>query len=282
MKVLIFGRGFVGTKMQAALEDSVLDPADIADVAQVRRAMEEHTPDAVLNCAGKTGTPNIDWCETNQFVTYRSNTLGPLVLAEECAARKIHLVHLGTGCVFYGASPDPQGWLEEDFANPSGVYYRSKYAADLLLAKLPDVAIVRLRMPIDSEPSPKNLIDKLSHYSKVLEAENSVTVIDDLITATKAILAQRATGIFHAVNPGVMRNRRLIELYTELVDPTHANEWITNEQILAQGLVKSARPNCLLQDTRLPAIGIHLRPIEEALRDCMEKYAAAVRTAHKI
>ena len=274
-KILIFGPGYLGTRFHNAIEGSVLSKADIADPVAVREQIELEKPDAVLNCAGKTGKPNIDWCETNQFATYRSNTTGSLVLAEACQEKDIYFVQLASGCIFYGDSPDPTGWRENDFANPESVYSRSKYASDLLLAKIPNVAIVRLRMPIDSIPSPRNLINKLAAYPKVINVENSVTVVEDLIAAVIALIEKRGTGIFHAVNQGTMRHQDLIELYNELVDPTHTNEWITDDEMMAQGLAKAKRSNCILQNTRFTELGIQMRPIDIALRDCMEKYAVA-------
>jgi dTDP-4-dehydrorhamnose reductase len=273
--VLIFGAGFLGTECSEALPDAVLSTALIDDPEEVRMAIEEHLPDCVLNCAGMTGSPNVDWCETNQLITYRSNTIGPIVLAEECGRANVHLTHLGSGCVFYGSSPDPKGWKEDDYANPSATYSRSKYAADLLLAMLPNVAIVRLRMPIDTTPGPRNLITKLANYPKIVDVENSVSVVEDIIQVLGQVMEKRATGIFHAVNPGTMRHRDLMKLYEELVDPSHTNEWIKEEDLVKQGLATKARSNNILQNNRLPAIGIQMRPIEVALRDAMEKYAAA-------
>jgi 3,5-epimerase/4-reductase len=276
-RVLIFGAGYLGTKCSEVLPDAVLSTALIDDPEQVHEALEEHHPDCVLNCAGMTGSPNVDWCETNQLITYRSNTIGPIVLAEECAKANVHLTHLGSGCVFYGKSPDPKGWKEDDYANPSATYTRSKYAADLLLAMLPNVAIVRLRMPIDTNPGPRNLITKLANYPKIIDVENSVTVVEDLIHVLGQVMEKRATGIFHAVNPGTMRHRDLLKLYEELVDPSHTNEWIKEEDLVKQGLAAKTRSNNILQNNRLPAIGIEMRPIEVALRDAMEKYAAAMK-----
>lgn len=275
MKTLVFGPGFLGTKFHLATEGSILSKTDIADPIAVRAALDEHKPDAVVNFAGKTGKPNVDWCETNKLPTMRSNVVGALVLAEACAERGIHLVHISSGCIFYGASPDPKGWKEDDFANPSAFYSRTKYAADIVLAQLPDVAIVRLRMPIDSLPGERNLITKLANYPKIIDVQNSVTVVDDLMEVIKAIIEKRGTGVFHAVNPGIMRHRDLIALYSELVDPTHTNEWITEEDLVKQGLAAKARSNNIMQNNRLPELGIHMRPIDVALRDCMEKYAAA-------
>lgn len=280
--ILIFGAGYLGQKFADAIPGSVLSTVDIADAEGVREALEMHKPDAVLNTAGKTGKPNVDWCEDNKVPTFRSNVVGALVLAEACAEANVHLTHLGSGCVYYGPSPDPKGWRESDFANPSAFYSRTKYAADLALSELPNVAIARLRMPIDGVPGGRNLITKLAHYPKIIDVENSVTVIDDLVPAVLKMIEKRAQGIFHVVNDGTMKHRDLIALYNEIVDPTHTNEWIPNEELVKIGLATKGRSNCILQNTRLKELGIEMRPVSVALRDCMEKYAAAIKAGQKV
>jgi dTDP-4-dehydrorhamnose reductase len=278
MKVVVFGSGFLGRRIAAELQ-APLDPADITDAAAVAAALERHDAEAVVNAAGKTGRPNVDWCETHREETYRSNTVGPLVLAEACAKRGAHLLHLGSGCIFYGPSPRPGGWLEDDFANPSAFYSRTKYAADLVLSRLPNVAVARLRMPIDSVPGPRNLITKLASYKEVVDVANSVTVVDDLVAAVRGLLAARAEGVFHVTNPGVLRHRELLELYRALVDPSHSCTFIDEEELVRRGLAVKARSNCILASPRLEALGIRLRPVHEALRDTMQRYAIAAGRA---
>ncbi len=276
MKILVFGsKGFIGGKMLAAWPDAVGTDARIDDKAAVLKALDEHKPDAVVNAAGKTGRPNIDWCETHQAETYRANTMGPLVLAAACQERGVYFLHLASGCIFYGPSPDPRGWHEEDFANPASVYSRSKYATDLLLSRMPNTAIARIRMPIDDEPNPRNLIDKLVGYRQVIDVENSVTIIPDMINVCYQLMAKRGTGIFHITNPGTARHRQILDLYREYVDPHHQNAWISNEELMQRGLAKAARSNCILQSERLQELGIEMRPIDVALRDTMIKYAEA-------
>jgi 3,5-epimerase/4-reductase len=275
--ILIFGAGYLGQKFADAIPGSVLTTADIADPEAVREAIETFKPDAVLNTAGKTGKPNVDWCEANKIPTMRSNVIGALTLAEACAEANLHLTHLASGCIFYGPSPDPKGWRESDYGNPSAFYSRTKYAADLVLSDLPNVAVARLRMPIDGIPGGRNLISKLAHYPKIIDVENSVTVIDDLIKAVLALIQKRASGIFHVVNEGTMKHRDLIALYNEIVDPSHTNEWIPNDDLVKLGLATKGRSNCILQNTRLKELGIEMRPISVALRECMEQYAKAVK-----
>lgn len=277
--IVVFGAGFLGTRLSRDLAGATLSRVDITDPAAVDRVLADFAPSAVVNAAGKTGKPNVDWCDVNQVATYKSNVTGPMVLAEACAKHATHLVHLGSGCIFYGDSPTPGGWLENDYANPSAFYSRCKYAADLVLAQLPNVATLRLRMPIDSEPGPRNLISKLASYKQVVDVENSVTVVEDLVSVVAGVIERRASGVFHATNPGTMRHRELLAIYRELVSPSHQTEFIGESDLVRRGLASRARSNCILASPRLSAIGLEMRPITVALRDVMTKFAVAARSA---
>ncbi len=276
-RIVVFGAGFLGERISRDVPGATLSRADVTDRAAVLAALREARAEAVVNCAGKTGRPNVDWCESHQVETYRANVVGALTLAEACAETGAYLLHLGSGCIFYGPSPSPAGWLEDDHANPSAFYSRTKYAADLVLSRLPNVGVARLRMPIDEVPGVRNLITKLSRYPEVVDVENSVTVVSDLVQAVARMVELRASGVFHVVNPGPMRHRDLLALYREIVDPSHRYTLIGEADLVSRGLAVKARSNCILQSPRLAALGITLRPIDEALRDTMERYARAVR-----
>ncbi len=274
MKILIFGTGYVGSRFaETWASEAIISNARIDDRQAVLAELERHAPDVVVNAAGKAGTPNVDWCETHPLETMRSNTIGALVLAEACQEKGLYLLHLATGCVFYDESPRPEGWHEDDFANPEAFYTRTKYATDLILSRLPNVGLVRFRMPIDYLSGPKNLIDKLANYPKVIDVENSVTILDDLTSVCYQLLQKRGTGIFHAVNGGTVRHREILELYRKYVDPAHQCTWITAEDLVRQGLAARKRSNIKVHSSRLEALGITMRPIKEALEDTMRKYA---------
>jgi 3,5-epimerase/4-reductase len=283
MTVLVFGAGFLGERLAHSLPGAVLARGvDISDREGVLDALRTHRGTAVINAAGKTGRPNVDWCEQHPLETMRSNAVGPMVLAEACAEVGAYLMHLASGCIFYGPSPSPEGWREDDFANPSAFYSRTKYAADLVLSRLPNVAIVRLRMPIDTSPGPRNLITKLAGYSQVVDVENSITVVPDLVEVVRALVERRATGIFHATNPGPVRHTRLMALYRQFVDSDHRFTLIDEGELVGRGLAVRARSNCILANTRLDALGVTMRPSEVALPDVFRRYAEsapAVRPA---
>lgn len=276
MKILILGKGFVASRCNGAWEEAVMPGTKVYTKDDMLALLDEHKPDVVLNAAGVTGKPNVDWCEDHQVPTIEGNTLLPIVVALACQERNVYLLHVGSGCIFYGDSPHPdRAWRENDFGNPSAVYSRAKWAADLALSTLPNVGIARIRMPIDWIPSERNLIDKLANYPKVIDVENSVTIIDDMIDVFWQLLEKKAEGIFHVTNPGTLKHKETLALYKELVDPNHTNEWISNEDLVKQGLAKKGRSNNFLASERLAEIGIHMRDVHEAIRDTMEKYAQA-------
>ncbi len=277
--ILVLGKGLFGARLAAGIEGAVHGAVDITDRDAVRALLARERPEAVINAAGRTGTPNVDWCESHQTETYRANVIGALNVADACETVGAYLLHLGSGCVFYGPSPSPHGWREDDFANPSAFYSRTKYAADLVLSRLAWVGVARLRMPVDHTPGPRNLITKLVSYKQIIDVQNSVTVVDDFVAVARQLIAQRAPGIFHVTNPGVMRHRELVDLYRELVDAEHACEFIDDGALVERGLAVRARSNCVLASSRLAQLGITMPPIDVALRDCMLRYAKALRDA---
>jgi 3,5-epimerase/4-reductase len=279
MTTLVFGAGFLGKRLATTLSDTTLSTTDICDGPAVARELQRVRPVAVINAAGKTGRPTVDWCESHPMETARSNVTGPISLASACAAQGIYLLHLGSGCVFYGPSPSPGGWREDDFANPVATYSRTKYAADLALGQLANVGIARLRMPVDYVPGPRNLITKLAGYRDVIDVENSVTVVEDLLAAVARLVETRSEGVFHVTNPGTLRHRDLLRLYREHVELTHEYTMIEEDELVTRGLVVKPRSNCILQDTRLARLGIHLRPIDVAILDTMKRYASHYASA---
>lgn len=88
--------------------------------------IEKVKPTHVLNCAGCTGRPNVDWCEDNKEETIRSNVIGTLNLTDVCYLKGIHITVFATGCIYTYNDEHPiggPGFLETDPANFAGSFY---------------------------------------------------------------------------------------------------------------------------------------------------------------
>jgi 3,5-epimerase/4-reductase len=280
MTILIFGNGYLGKRCAEAWEQKshrvILSPVRVRTMEDALEEIRLHKPNAVFNAAGVKGKPNVDWCEDHAAETIRGNTLLPLLIAEACQQEGVYFLHIGSGCVYYGDSPHTdKHWREGDHANPSAVYSRSKYAADLALSTFKNVGIARIRMPIDHVPDPGNLLNKLARYEEVIDVENSVTVVEDMIAVFLALMEKKGEGIFHVTNPGTIRHREILDGYREIVDPAHTCQWITNDALVERGLAKKGRSNNFLTSTRLEEMGIAMRPVKIAVRETLERYAQA-------
>jgi dTDP-4-dehydrorhamnose reductase len=272
MKYLIFGKdGWLANKLKIYLGDAIVSDVDALDLPAIRRELAEKKPEVVINAAGITGRPNIDWCEDHRAETVAGNVTVPLNILEACQENGLYMVHFGSGCIFQGNGPDDKGFKEDDEASPPSFYSWTKFWADSILRHFP-VLILRLRMPIDVEPNPRNLINKLIKYTQVWDPQNSLTVIPDLLEVVKVLSDKKKTGIYHVANPGTISPADIVELYQKIVDPGHKFEKISVEDLYSRGLAKAERSNTILNTDKLKAEGINLKPIEERTIEVMEEY----------
>lgn len=274
MKYLILGRnGWLAQKFNQYIEDSYNSEVDILDLPALRRELDEKRPEVVINAAGITGRPNIDWCEEHKAETVAGNVAVPLNILQACSERNIYWMHLGSGCVFQGEGLNGRGFSEENdnLANPPSFYSWTKFWADSILKHFP-VLILRLRLPIDNKPNPRNLIDKLIKYPQVIDSKNSIIVIPDFLEAAKKLIEKRCTGVYHVVNAGVIAPSEIMELYQKIIDPTHQFKIISEEEIYSQGLARAKRSNCFLNTEKLQKEGIYLKPIKERMTEIMDEY----------
>ncbi|MEU1854113.1 dTDP-4-dehydrorhamnose reductase [Streptomyces sp. NPDC019990] len=112
---------------------------DITRPETVDRAVADHRPDLVVNCAAYTA---VDDAETDEARALEINGVGPRLLARACAARDARLIHVSTDYVFSGearTAPYP----EDHPTDPRTAYGRTKLAGErAVLEELPGRAAV--------------------------------------------------------------------------------------------------------------------------------------------
>ena len=263
VKTLVFGAsGYFGRLLCELIPDSIASASDIADPVAVAHELDHHQPEVVINCAGKTGRPNVDWCESHREETLKSNVTGALVVLDCCLSRGSYLVHLSSGCLYEGDN-DGSGFRESDPPNFHGSFYsRTKAYSDKILSEFP-VLVVRPRMPFDKSMHSRSLFGKLVHYSRVVDVQNSFTYVPDFLDVTQRLIAQRQTGVFNVVNPGTSSPYRLMSLYRDRVDPTHEFERMSVEQL--SDVTTAGRSNCVLSTEKLESVGIQLQDLDSAV-----------------
>jgi dTDP-4-dehydrorhamnose reductase len=147
MTILIFGAdGQLGREFSTRAAQSRIplrlisfSEADIADENAVRNLIASAPASLVVNAAAYT---QVDRAEAEADEAFRTNAVGPGVLAGVCAKAKLPLVHISTDYVFDGTKPT--AYTEEDTVAPLGVYGRSKAAGEAAVReRLADHIILR-------------------------------------------------------------------------------------------------------------------------------------------
>lgn len=277
---LVFGgkTGWIGQKVISLLKDqghqAYAADARLQERESLITELDRIKPDCVINCAGVTGVPNVDWCEDHKQETIRSNILGALNLADITCSKDIHMINMGTGCIYEydkkHAMGSGIGFKEEDAPNFHGSFYsHTKCMLDNLFDYYPNVLNLRLRMPIASDLHPRSFVTKITRYKKVVNIPNSMSILDDLLPLLIPMAERRLTGKYNFTNPGVVSHNEILDLYKQYIDPdfTYVNFTIEEQD----QILKARRSNNYLDTSKLEKQFPEIKPIKESLAVLFQK-----------
>jgi len=267
-KILVMGKGYIGEKLANAYSADV-STRKIVNYSDAESEIDEKKPDCVINCIGFTGAKNVDGCEEDKERTLFSNTFVPVILSEVCMRRKIKLVHISSGCIFNYDYEHDTPVIEEKVPDYFDLFYsRSKIYAERALEVLPEkygILIARIRIPLDNQPNPRNILTKLLGFEKVIDSVNSVSYLPDMVEALRHLIKIDAKGIYNVVNSGGLRYSDLLEVYKKHVPGF-------NYKVMDYKKLPMQRTNLVMSTKKLERSGFAVRPINEVLEECVKTY----------
>ncbi len=257
---LVFGgsTGWIGqmaiTMLRKQGYDAISAQSRLQNRESVLHEIQTVKPNFILNAAGVTGRPNVDWCEDHRQETLRTNIIGALTLCDCAFLCDVPVINLGTGCIY---SYDEQhqmlsdaGFKEEDEPNFAGSFYSyTKIMLDKMLQEYPNVLNLRLRMPISDDLNKRNFITKITRYQKVVNIPNSMSVLHDLLPLIPQMAERGLRGNLNFVNPGVIFHNEILALYKEYIDPTFVWQNFSIEE--HDSILKAKRSNNELDASKL-------------------------------
>jgi len=251
---------------------------DYTNSDELRSLLNEIKPRFLINAAGYTGKPNVDACESDKAECLFGNTVLPGRIRTACEELGIPWGHVSSGCIYSGRKSDGGGWTEEDVPNfsfrngPCSFYSGTKALGEEVLKDAKNCYIWRLRIPFNEEISPRNYLQKLLHYSSLLEAENSISHIDDYINSCLSSFTQECEpGIYNLTNSGSITTRQVVKWMKEEGVTDKEFTFFENEEDFMAKAVITPRSNCVMDTSKAERNGIALRPVEEAVRDSLRK-----------
>lgn len=266
--ILILGKGFIGERLQKEF-DCRIDGSMINCFSDAEKLIKKYHPKIIINCIGITGRRNVDDCELEKDATLLANSFIPVILAEICLRSNIKFVHISSGCIFNYDYKKNEPIKENSQDYFFGLFYsRSKIYAERALEALTrnyNILITRIRIPLLNAKHPKNVLDKLIKYKKVIDIPNSVTYIPDFVRAIKHLIKIDARGVYNVVNKGGLRYPKLMQIYQKYVPAFKF-------KVIALKKLSLVRTNLILSTNKLKKSGFKVRNINSVLEECVKKY----------
>ena len=289
MIVLLGASGYVGSRFQVHLNRQGVDYAPVSradinifDHVELSKVISDLSADFLINSAGFTGKPNVDACEDDKSACLMGNAVLPGVVAKACKDIGIPFGHVSSGCLYSGRRQDGGGFTEEDSPNFSfrqnncSFYSGTKALGEEVLSHADRCYIWRLRMPFHSGPHHRNYLHKLMTYERLLEAENSLSELDEFVNACiDSYRREIPFGTYNLTNPGSVLTNDVTRLIEESGLVSKKFLFFRSEQEFMRVAAKAPRSNCVLDSSKAIAAGLQLSPVEDAIRNCLANWQSS-------
>jgi len=281
-KVMVWGgKGWIGEQFVPILVKRgwsvTLATSRADDREDVVSEIKKVNPTHIVSLIGRThgeGFSTIDYLEQPGKLqeNLNDNLYAPLVLAGVARQLGLHMLYMGTGCIFeYDLEHTTEvGFKESSKPNFFGSgYSTAKGFTDRLMEEEfgNTVLNVRIRMPISAKPGPRNFISKIISYKRICSILNSMTVMEDILPRLVDCMDMKVRGTLNATNPGVIDHQTILNWYKQYQNPEHTWEEITNHELVTS-CVKAGRSNNFLDTTRLECLFpdiLHIRASVEKI-----------------
>lgn len=272
MRILLTGhKGQLGRTLLPLLADHEVQGADlpehdITDREGFSALARDFGPDLILHPAAMT---DVEGCARDPALAYRVNGLGTQNVALAAAEVGAELLTVSTNEVFDGHASTP--YHEWALRNPLNPYGRSKLAAEWYTERLLDrFYIVRTAWlyAAGGRNFPHRIIelaDELGGLRVVTDEVGNPTYVEDLAEAIVQLIDTHAYGVYHLVNEGAASRHAFAQEILRL----SGRENVPLKAITLADFerLSSPPPYAPLTNTAAAALGIRLRPWQEALAD---------------
>jgi UDP-glucose 4,6-dehydratase len=265
-------------------------------------------PSFLINCAGYTGRPDMDACEVQRRETVQANAIFPQVVARVCNMTNTPWAHISSSSIYAGSklldngrmrivrdlnrpemrhlfAVEPErfcGFTELDEPNfsfgsaPCTFYSGTKALAEESLRAFSSVYIWRPGIVFDEFDEPRNLLSGIQHSAKMDDTVNSFSHRHDFVRACLDLWESCAPfGTYNVVNPGATSIQCVTYSMARVIRPDRRLEFLRIDDEFARSSTRICHPGCILNDSRIRAAGITMRPLQEALDDSLEKWQVA-------
>jgi hypothetical protein len=135
-------------------------------------------------------------------------------------------------------------------------------------------------MPLADDLHPRNFITKITHYERVVNVPNSMTVLSELLPIAVRMTEDGKTGIYNFTNPGAITHNEILTLYRRYIDESFTWENFSLEE--QAKILKAGRSNNELDVRKLTTEYPEIEPIQVAIVHLFERMRDNLKYSQKI
>ncbi len=293
MIVVLGATGFIGQAFVRALRQNGQQyvaasrcQVDYYNPDRLSKFLSETGANFLVNAAGYCGHPNVDACEEHKAECLDANSVLPGRICEACQRKGIPWGHVSSGCIYTGQRADGGGFRESDTPNftfrssPCSFYSGSKALGEEILEKSAACYVWRARVPFNHVDHPKNYLSKLLRYQRLLEATNSLSHLDEFVTACLDCWRLRVPyGTYNLTNGGCVRTSEVVAMLRRTIASDRDFQFFASEKEFMQLAAKTPRSHCVLDNTKALAAGLRFREVHDALEKSLDQWQPAAASA---
>ncbi len=287
MIVILGGSGYIGRAYQRFFEREEIphrkvsrEELDYSDPERLSAGLRYFGASFLVNAAGYTGKPNVDACEDHKADCLFGNAVLPGRIRQACEIIGLPWGHVSSGCIFTGAKAGGAGFTEEDEPNfsfhkpPCSFYSGTKALGEEILADAASCYIWRLRIPFNEVDESRNYLTKLMRYTRLLDAQNSLSHLDEFVRATWQLWNLRAPfGVYNVTNPGVVTTREIVAMIQRAGVCKKSFDFFADEAEFMRTAARTPRSNCVLDSSKLTRAGVNMTEVHDAIEGALRKWS---------
>jgi dTDP-4-dehydrorhamnose reductase len=260
-------------------------------------------PDFLINSDDTAEAAGQELAEAERMEMLQANTVLPQTIARVCDATNTPWGHLSSGSIYCGAKIGLNGQfrIEEDlslesvrslfaahperfrgfseldepnfsFKSSCTFYSGTKALAEEALRSSRNY-IWRLRRPFNEVDEPANFLSQLQDSSYHHDAINSLSQLDECVSACLDLWDRRAPfGIYNVVNPGAISTHDLLQMIHRVLKPRRELQLLVYDGNGQTQNPKAPHSDCILDDSKLQRNGITLSTVHEAVERSLQKW----------
>jgi dTDP-4-dehydrorhamnose reductase len=263
-------------------------------------------PVFLVNAAGYECPSTGPMAEAEREKMMAANAILPQMIARVCLMTKTPWGHVSSGSIYGGAkviengrptirrhlggpetlnlfAAQPEifhGFTELDepnysFRTPSCNFYAgTKALAEEAIKDIGQSFVWRLRLPFNEREETCNWLWQMQRQDEVPDTINCFSHLEDCVRACLDLWEIRAPfGTYNVTNPGAMTTGHVAQEMRRVLR--------TPVRVKMSGQEPSP-PSCILDSGKILRAGVKLRPVEDALEDCLDRLRISTKPVRSL